>query len=122
MVPLNISRTEDEISIQNRMKAADYYLKSNDRLNRFRRFITNCKIATISMDTNHMDVVQRDFVEMRKSNPKVNADDLHLLLVLSRLLAISHGWNSVNIESWNMAKDLNNKRLQLIEDVLPHAK
>lgn len=55
-------------------------------------------------------MIQNDFVEMRKADSVTNADNLHSLLVLSRLLAIGKGKQILDEESWKMAKDMEAKR------------
>lgn len=109
-MPLNIASSEDVSAIEKRIKDANDYLKSNDRLNRFRRFLTRCKVTTIKMNEDQMATVQQDFVEMRQANNKMTVDDYHLLLVMSRLIAISFGKDNVDGESWKLAKEWNHKR------------
>lgn len=64
------------------------------------------------MNPDDTEMIQNDFVEMRKADAVTNADDLHSLLVLSRLLAIARGKDILDKESWNMAKEMETKRRQ----------
>lgn len=69
------------------------------------------------MNPDDTDMIQNDFVEMRKADSVTNADDLHSLLVLSRLLAIARGKQILDKESWNLAKNMEMKRRQRVRDL-----
>ncbi|XP_065361281.1 mini-chromosome maintenance complex-binding protein [Calliphora vicina] len=122
MLPSDISlplKTDPE-SIQlisETLKAAHHYLNQNSRLDQFRRFLTLAKTSSFTMNPDDTEMIQNDFVEMRKADSVTNADDLHSLLVLSRLLAIAHGKDILDKESWNMAKEMETKRRQRINDL-----
>lgn len=60
-------------------------------------------------------MIQQDFVDMRRANVKSNADDLHGLLVLSRLLGISRGKESLDKETWHLATEYESKRRQRLQ-------
>ncbi|KAM7357895.1 mini-chromosome maintenance complex-binding protein [Cochliomyia hominivorax] len=117
MLPSDIAlplKTDSE-SIQlitETLKAAHHYLQQNSRLDQFRRFLTMAKTASFAMNPEDTEMIQNDFVEMRKADSVTNADDLHSLLVLSRLLAIARGKEVLDKESWNMAKEMETKRRQ----------
>lgn len=56
-------------------------------------------------------VVQDDFVEQRQqSSTKMNSDDLHMLLVLARLISLSYGQTMLTISSWEKAKEMESER------------
>lgn len=99
------------------LKAANHYLSQNSRLEQFRRYLTQARTSVFSMNPDDTEMIQNDFVEMRKANSVTNADDLHSLLVLSRLLAIARGKKVLDKESWELAKDMEAKRRQRIADL-----
>lgn len=103
------------------LKAANHYLSQNSRLEQFRRYLTNAKTSDFTMNPGDTEMIQNDFVEMRKTNSVTSADDLHSLLVLSRLLAIARGKNVLDKESWELAKEMESKRRQRLSE-LPKSK
>ncbi|XP_005175421.1 mini-chromosome maintenance complex-binding protein [Musca domestica] len=126
MLPSDISlplKTDTE-SVQlmtETLKAANHYLSQNSRLEQFRRYLTNAKTSDFTMNPGDTEMIQNDFVEMRKTNSVTSADDLHSLLVLSRLLAIARGKNVLDKESWELAKEMESKRRQRLSE-LPKSK
>ncbi|XP_075160609.1 mini-chromosome maintenance complex-binding protein [Haematobia irritans] len=117
MLPSDISlplKTDDESRdlIMETLKAANHYLSQNSRLEQFRRYLTNAKMSTFTLNPDDTEMIQNDFVEMRKIDAVVSADDLHSLLVLSRLLAIARGKEIMDKESWELAKEMESKRRQ----------
>ncbi|XP_023291603.2 mini-chromosome maintenance complex-binding protein [Lucilia cuprina] len=122
MLPSDISlplktNTESIQLITETLKAAHHYLNQNSRLDQFRRFLTLAKTSQFSMNPDDTEMIQNDFVEMRKADSVTNADDLHSLLVLSRLLAIAQGKEILDKESWNMAKEMETKRRQRLSEL-----
>lgn len=87
------------------------------KLNSIRYFLTKMKIQEFNMNTDYQEIIQNDFVEMRRENNKVNADDLHSLLVLSRLLGLSEGKTVIDQNSWERAKCLEKERKNRIEEI-----
>ena len=69
------------------------------------------------MNADDTEMIQNDFVEMRKADSVTNVDDLHSLLVLSRLLAIARGKQILDKESWNLAKEMETKRRQRLKEL-----
>lgn len=115
MVPIQTD-AESVSLINETLKAAHHYLQPG-RLEQFRRFLTLAKICKFDMNTEQSEMIQTDFVEMRRNNIVKNADDLHLLLVLSRLLAIARGKTLLDKESWELAKEMELKRRQRIHEL-----
>ncbi len=60
-----------------------------------------------------LQMIENDFVEMRRDNA-ATADDLHALIVLSRLIALCRGKTSLNGELWQHAKSLETERRKRI--------
>lgn len=115
-MPLKTDAKSIEL-IEETLKAAHHYLNQNSRLEQFRRFLTLAKISTFTMNPDDTEMIQNDFVEMRKADSVISADDLHSLLVLSRLLAIARGKEMLDKESWNLAKDMETKRRQRVSEL-----
>lgn len=59
-------------------------------------------------------MIQTDFVEMRRVDNKVGAEDLHSLLVLSRLLGLCNGRRALDADMWQRAKALQKQRKERI--------
>lgn len=51
-----------------------------------------------------------DYVSMRQQKNDVNSSDLHNLLVLSRLLALSYGRTSLTMNDWSRALEMETER------------
>ena len=83
-------------------------------LSRLRNYVTLAKSSAFDISEEAMNFVQTDFVhERQKENSQLKtADDLHTLLVLARLLALSRGEKSINANIWNEAKNMENERKQ----------
>lgn len=67
-----------------------------------------------------MQMIQDDFIAMR-NNFNATADDLHLMLIVSRLLGIMQGKSTLDEDSWNAAKAKEMERRRRI-DSLPKLK
>lgn len=85
------------------------------RLNALRMYLTQQRVAEFTVAAFVTDMIQNDFVQMRKHNEEVSAQDLHALLVLSRLLGLSQGSNTMSKEIWEQAKQLEMERKTRIE-------
>ncbi|XP_055908150.1 mini-chromosome maintenance complex-binding protein [Eupeodes corollae] len=113
-VPLSVDN--DRISlISETLKAAKHY--AQPKLDAIRCYLTAAKLSSFDMNPADSDMIQTDFVEMRKANAKVGADELHRLLVLSRLLAIATGKTQFDTESWDKAKQMEETRLRRIVNI-----
>lgn len=74
------------------------------------------RLKEFDMNPEHMDQIQTDFVEMRRSF-NATADDLHIMMVLSRLLGIIQGKKMLDADSWNQAKVMETERRQRINAI-----
>lgn len=90
------------------------------KLDGLRRFLTELRLQDFDMNPQNMQMIQDDFIEMRRSF-KATADDLHTMLILSRMLGIIHGKKTLDAESWNRAKAMEMERRTRI-DALPKPK
>nr|CAD7432938.1 unnamed protein product [Timema monikensis] len=66
-------------------------------------------------------IVQENFVEMRKVDNKMTADDLHMLLVLARLVSLSKGERELCEDSWRQATQMEQKRKQRLTSAHPNS-
>lgn len=62
-------------------------------------------------------MVQNDFIEMRRKDKTIDPENVHKLIVLTRLLGLSKGKSSLDYETWNRAKELEEERLQRIRKI-----
>ncbi|CAB0036154.1 unnamed protein product [Trichogramma brassicae] len=72
---------------------------------------TDIPILILSDVKSFIPLIQEDFVEMRQANKNISANDLNWLMVLSRLMSISHGHNALKPELWNRSKQMEKERL-----------
>jgi hypothetical protein len=89
------------------IKAGKFY--SQPKLNSMRSFLTKMRIQPFNMNAEDPEMVEKDFVNMRKES-EVSAEDLHGLLVLSRLIGLGKGKSMLDRECWDTAKDLEQER------------
>lgn len=69
----------------------------------------------ISSDDSKM--IENDFVEMRRSNKEIGPNELHSLLVLSRLIGLAKGRNIFDQNAWNLAKHMEEIRRNRLKDI-----
>ncbi|XP_044735923.1 mini-chromosome maintenance complex-binding protein [Chrysoperla carnea] len=91
------------------IEASKHFLNSN-LLDRIRKFLTIARHSNCELTDDIQEVIQEDFVEMRKKDQKINSEDLHKLLVLSRLIALSEGQCKVGVDAWKRAQVLETER------------
>ncbi|KAH8238961.1 hypothetical protein KR038_010558 [Drosophila bunnanda] len=115
VVPINADAKSVEL-LDESLKAAHHYLQPA-RLQQFRKYLTTARISQFSVSEEHTEMIQQEFVDMRKANVKSNADDLHGLLVLSRLLGIARGKQALDKEIWQLATELEAKRRQRLQSL-----
>lgn len=71
------------------------------------------------MNPENMQMIQNDIVEMRRKF-NASADDLHLLMVLSRLIGIIEGREILEAKSWEQAKTMEMERRERILKINKH--
>lgn len=59
-------------------------------------------------------MIEADFVKMREET-NLQVEHLHSLLVVSRLIGISKGKKTLDIESWEAAKKLELERISRLD-------
>lgn len=74
-----------------------------------RKFLTAMRMGEFEMDADVLKMIQDDFVRMRREKNAV-MEDLHNLMVLSRLLGLVQGKKSLDEESWKRALFLEEER------------
>ena len=81
--------------------------KISDKL---RIYLTRVKLMDFELGEDMVKKIGQDYVSMRQKNEKVNSSDLHTLLVLSRLLALSHGRTTLTTDDWSRAVEMESER------------
>ena len=78
----------------------------------FRKYLTVIRLAPFGLSDAMQEAVQQDFIRSRvpgQGNP-MSPEDFHLLLVLSRLLALSCGLSELTQAIWEKAKAMETQR------------
>lgn len=77
-----------------------------------RSYLTVVRLLPFKLDDAMQETVQQDFIQSRapgQTNP-MSTEDFHLLLVLSRLLALTYGKTELNGSLWQKAKAMESER------------
>ncbi|KAM9324606.1 mini-chromosome maintenance complex-binding protein [Gastrophryne carolinensis] len=86
-------------------------------LNKFRIYLSLLRLMDYSISEEVTKAVEDDFVDMRKDDPQsMSADDLHRLLVVARLLALSSGHRTLSREQWLQARQLEGQRRSRLQE------
>lgn len=107
-VPLQVDPANVQL-IQETIEAAKHFLQP--KLPAIRALLTKLRLVDFDMRSANMQSVQDEFVEMRKRDKKVGADELHARMVLARYLGTFHGRTSLDDEIWELAKRLDEERI-----------
>ncbi|KAJ9584173.1 hypothetical protein L9F63_021470 [Diploptera punctata] len=76
----------------------------------------NVPVLILSEGRSFLSVIQDDFVNLRIQNgSKTSASDLHLMLVLARLISLSKGETVLSQESWRFASNMEEQRKKRME-------
>lgn len=95
--------------VEEMMLSLKNYLKQH--INELRAFILSIKSKEYQLSAEMSKTIESDFVQMRqRPGAKVSPDDLHSLLVVGRLYAISHGLDSLDPQSWSEVLQLEEQR------------
>ncbi|KAF7990707.1 hypothetical protein HCN44_000512 [Aphidius gifuensis] len=108
--PLKIDEETEKLYPQV-VEAAGQYLKDENRLNDIRQYLEISRNQSFNLGDDVLEVVQDDFVKLRQSNKTVNADNLNMLLVLARFMALSYGQTSLTVDCWKKTLEMENERL-----------
>lgn len=112
-VPLKVDAAIAGV-IRETFEAAKHFLQG--KLPEIRALLTKLRLIEFDMSTANEQAVQDEFVAMRKGNPKVGTDELHMRMALTRYLATLHGRTSMDDEMWQRAKILDEQRLERLEN------
>lgn len=74
------------------------------------------RLQEFDMHPENPQMIQEEFIEMRRLHD-ASADDLHTLIILSRMMGILHGKKRLDTYSWNLAKLMENERRKRIQDL-----
>ena len=81
--------------------------------------MTECRICEFEIGENETKVIENDFVKMREEF-KLQVEDLHSLIVISRLVGISKGLKKLDLPAWEIAKILERERVQRLHKQVVH--
>ncbi|XP_034254053.1 mini-chromosome maintenance complex-binding protein [Thrips palmi] len=102
-------------------QAANHFLRE-PLLSAIRLYLCGMRHSTFEFPEDLQKKAQEDFVAMRQVGGRsVSADDLHLLLVLARLVSLSHGEKVVSLSAWEEAKRMEEERKQRLSNHLAQA-
>ena len=104
--------TAEDISARFRSVGAELTAAVLDRL---RKFITLSRHMQFSVTDEVQAAVERDFVASRQQqqeagHQRMTAEDLHSMLVLSRLLSLSRAVGTMTEEVWQEVKELEREK------------
>ena len=90
-------------------------------MERIRAFLGLARLAEYSLTSEMQKVLQDEFVKSRQQNhSNMTAEDFHLLLLLSRLMSLSHGQNTLTSEMWAHVKQMELERRARLVSVSSH--
>lgn len=93
------------------MDSVSNYLNSQvPLLEKLRNYIAIISTFPFTYGQDILKVIENDFVEMRKADHSVSADDLHRFMMISKLIALCSGKNEFDKEVWESGKSLENQR------------
>ncbi|XP_014215914.1 mini-chromosome maintenance complex-binding protein [Copidosoma floridanum] len=92
------------------LEAAKQYMKNGTRINNLRAYVNALKNAVFSFSEETLSIIQEDFVRLRQADGKFSADNLHSLLVLTRLMSLSYGLNTLKPEIWKKSVEMEIER------------
>ena len=88
-------------------------LQSNaELLHKMRNYLTAVRLAEFNLGDSMLETVQKDFIDSRAPGREkpMSTEDFHLLLVLSRLLALTYGKKELTDSIWQEAKSMETER------------
>ncbi|XP_029156263.1 mini-chromosome maintenance complex-binding protein [Nylanderia fulva] len=109
-VILNVD-AESENVYSEIIEAAHQYLNDETRLANIRQYLEVFKHTDFVFNEEITKTIQDDFVEMRSINKNFKADNLHSLMVFARLMSLSYGQTTLDIECWKKTVQLEMERM-----------
>lgn len=90
-------------------------------MERMQAFLGVARLAEYSLTPEMQEILQDDFVKSRQhDHSNMTAEDFHLLLLLSRLMSLSHGQNTLTSEMWIHVKQMEAERRARLVSVSSH--
>lgn len=99
-----------------RLRDFDMTPKSMEVKSKHRDIVIKYTLHHFKLTFLFTQLIQEDFVAMRREF-NATADDLHSMLVLSRMLGIVRGKNSLDEETWIEAKRLEGERRKRVNAI-----
>lgn len=112
IVPIKVTDADSVRLINESIAAGVHFIKP--KLNAIRRYLTDCRIREFEIGDSETKMIENDFVKMREE-ANLQVEHLHSLLVISRLVGMSKGKKSLDIDSWEFAKKLEIERISRVE-------
>lgn len=109
-VILNVD-AESENIYSEIIEAAHQYLNDETRLANIRQYLEVFKHTDFVFNEEITKTIQDDFVEMRSINKNFKADNLHALMVFARLMSLSYGQTTLDVECWKKTVQLEMERM-----------
>ncbi|CAO1407295.1 unnamed protein product [Diamesa tonsa] len=111
--PLKIEDPDSVKLIKETIAAGMHFLKP--KLNSVRKYLTQCRQRNFEINEQESKIIENDFVSMREQFNFFQVENLHSLLVLSRLVGMMEGKSTLDKETWIKAKELEIKRMERVE-------
>ena len=111
--PLKIEDPDSVKLIKETIAAGMHFLKP--KLNSVRKYLTQCRQRNFEINEQESKIIENDFVSMREQFNYFQVENLHSLLVLSRLVGMMQGKSTLDKETWIKAKELEIKRMERVE-------
>lgn len=112
-IPIKPQDADSVRLINENFAAGLHYMRP--KLNAYRRYLTKCRMQQFDINEDEIKMIETDFVKIRESLKNFQVENLHSLLVLSRLLGISKGLTRLDMESWESAKKFEIERSARME-------
>lgn len=92
------------------LELTEHYLKDKDRVSNIRQYLEIARETKFEFsDDDVMKEIENDFVRLKEINK--DADRMHSLMVLARLLSLSHGSSTLTVEHWKKAVQMELERI-----------
>lgn len=98
--------------VNENIAAGVHYIKP--RLNSIRRYLAQCRQVNFEIGEDETKMIEADFAKMREDR-NLDVEELHSLMVVSRLIGISEGRGKLDETAWSTAKGLEVERLSRID-------
>lgn len=100
------------MNIEGTFDAVKHFMGS--KLPEMRKYLIEQRKAEFTVNQEESEMIQNAFVEMRRTNEKMTAEDLHSLLVLSRLIGLARGESTMSKKLWDHTIALETERKERV--------